>query len=346
MLITLNDVALEKVAVAVSEKRVSVASRCADFLSEKRAKRMVKGTGFKKLSIAADNIYTSDFCIAAANYLFSNGIDKKQIGAIIYITQSPEYPAPATSFFIQDKLKLSKNTMCFDVNLGCSGFVYGVYLSAVILSSLSQNEKVLLLCGDALSNNVYPKDTSSLAITGDAGSAAIIGHSPKKKMFFNLESFGEKAKVLYAPRGGTRAHLITDETGKLSDVRDNYSIMDGMGIMNFTLNDVPLNIKELATYAGISLSNIGMFFFHQANRIVVESLADSLNIAIDKAPFCNGEIGNTASSTIPVCMSEMKRLGESIKPGYSLLSGFGIGLSIASAIMDLSNLDVLATGEI
>lgn len=347
MLGVIDNVEISCVAAAVSRRRVSVEERCSEFLPPKKAARMARGTGIVELSIAEDDVFSSDLCYAAAARVFSEEIRREDIGAVIFISQMPDSMVPATSFYLQHRLGLPSKVVAFDVTQGCSGFAYGVYIAASLVSNLHTH--VLLCCGDIGSRGAYPQDTSLFAIVGDAGSAAIISPCPvekKKKLYFNIDSFGERTQVLFRERSGYRSLPLTDSSGRLTLERSNYSVMDGMGIMDFSLHDTPANINNLLQYAQLSIERLDIAIVHQAQKLIVESLADKLGLPREKVPFKSGHIGNTDMATIPVCLTELKKDGEYYPWHTVLLSGFGVGLSVASLIADLSETKVLETIEI
>ncbi len=347
MIGAIRDVGIDLLASTVSKTRVPVAERCASLMSPKKAERMVRGTGVEKISIADSDVFASDLCFASANRLLDCGAKREEIGAIIFVSQTPDYTIPATSFYLQDRLGLPTDVLAFDVTQGCAGFTYGLYIAASLLSNLDKN--VLLCCGDTASRKAYPGDTSLYSLLGDAGSAAIIRRYPKqsgKDIYFNIESFGNRAATLHRDRGGARAPWITDADGHITGDRSNYTVMDGMGIMDFSLHETPANIEALLQYANISKDQLDIAVVHQAQKMIVESLADKLGLPREKVPFKSGHIGNTDMATIPVCLTELKKGGEYRPWKTALLSGFGVGLSVASMIVDLSDTVVLETGEI
>ena len=245
---------------------------------------------------------------------------------------------------MQERLHLPKDIIVYDVNLGCSGFVYGIFQAATMLDFLG-NRKVLLLVGDTSSRNAFPQDTGLLSIAGDAGAAAIIGHSDNSEIVFHIESFGERADMLLVKRGGCRALRLTED-GKLINDIENYCNMDGLGVMAFSLEDVPRNIEKLFEYASIGVAAVDIALVHQANSMIVSSLADKLGIPRERMPFCSEDIGNTSSASIPVLMSEMQRRSKFKPYNRALLSGFGVGMSVASALVDISCTKVLETDEL
>ena len=346
MLGTIRNVKLSAVASTVSKNRVSIADRCAHLLTPKKAARMAKGTGFRNLSVVPENVCTSDLCFNAASEIFERGLARREeIGAIIFISQWTDYQLPATAFCLQGRLQLPNDVIAFDVNLGCPGFVSGIYIASMLLSNMDR--KVLLCCGDTSARGCWAGDTSMISLFGDAGVAAIVEQcsaNENRSIFYNIDSYGERVHVLYNPRGASRAAKITDSEGNIDKtVRDNFTIMDGMGIMDFSLNETPANIERLIEYSGVNKADIDIAFFHQANRIIVESLADKLHLDRSKVPFMCGDIGNTSSASIPVCMTELAQEHIDWNCKTALLSGFGVGLTVASAIMDLRGVNVLET---
>ena len=347
MLGIIEGVVISAVAATVSKCRVSMEERCAKLLSPKQALRLARGTGITELSIAPKTMFSSDLCVAAAERLFGAGINKESIGAVVFVSQTPDSLVPSTSFYIQKRLGLGSDILAFDVTQGCAGFVYGVYIASSLLSNLDKS--VLLLCGDTGSREASPEDTSLFSIIGDAGSAAIVSRSPRDnvpKIYFNIESYGERTQILYGERSGHKAFHLTDADGNRTLDRSNYTVMDGMGIMDFSLYEVPANIEALLRYAKISKEDVEIALVHQAQKLIVESLADKLGLPREKVPFKSGHIGNTDMATIPVCLAELKKDGE-YRPWHTvLLSGFGVGLSVASLVADLSETKVLETIEI
>lgn len=346
MIGTIYDVGIDCLTATVSKARMPVAERCAGLISEKKAVRLAQNTGFTKLSVVPSGVCTSDLCVEAAERLFADGANKDEIGAIIFISQTPDYPAPATSYIIQNRLGLSANVMAFDISLGCSGFVYGVYVAASMLSNM--DKKVLLLVGDIV-QDFMPGTITGRAISGAAGAAAIIGRrSPElgRRLDYNITSHGDKYHILMMPRGGGRAPKITNAEGELLPIEDNFSVMDGAEVMNFSAYETYENICALMQSIGLDVRDIEAAYLHQANLAIVDALREKLGLSESNAPFASGEVGNTSSATIPVCMAELKRLGKYAPAKKALLSGFGIGMSVASMVMDLSETKILETGAL
>lgn len=346
MLGVINNIRLEAMATVVPRNRVPVTEKLKNIMTPKRAKRVIAGTGIEEVCVAEDGVCASDFCVSAAQRLFDEGLVKREdIGAVVFVTQRPDYPIPATAYSIQSRLRLGSDVMAFDVNCSCPGFVYGIHIAGSMLSNLSK--KVLLCCGDVRFFN--PQGSSFSPIMGDGGAATVIGRtmqSDSRKVYFNIDSYGERMKSLYEPRGAARAHKRTDTEGNLIVEPENYAIMDGMAITNFTLNEVPQNIENLLKYIDCSPKDMDIAFVHQANGLIVKSLAEKLDVPQEKMPFQCAHIGNADMASIPICMTEWKKNGNDFTKFHrALISGFGAGLSVASVIMDISDIKVLETGE-
>lgn len=342
MLLTVENAAVEVVSAYVSSTRVPIEERLKNLVADKKISRLKKGTGFESFSIAAEKICSSDFCAAAAEKIFTaTEIKKSDIRAVIFVTQTPDYFLPSTSHVLHNRLGLNRDAATFDINLGCSGFVYGLYVAASLVQNL--DGKILLLCGDTVTRNIFADDISCLSVFGDAGSAAVISKRRGEKIFFNIETYGELSNAIIMQRGAYRNPLVVESNSL--NVRENFVTMDGAQVMDFSTKFVPKNLADLMNFANVDTSNIGNFFLHQANKLMLENIASQLQVPAEKVPFKSARIGNTSSATIPVTLCEMARLNESVN-FLSVLSGFGVGMSIASAIVDFKNLVCLPTGEL
>ncbi|WP_027397431.1 ketoacyl-ACP synthase III [Anaerovibrio lipolyticus] len=334
---------VESLATTVMRQRIPVEERCVNLLPEKKIKRLANGTGFAAFSIAPDGVCASDFCVHAAKKLMEVGaLHPEDIGAVIFVTQTPDYTIPATSHIIQDRLGLPKTLLAFDVNQSCAGFVYGIYIAASLLSNLGK--KVLLCFGDTTSRKAFPGELTFMSIIGDGGGVAVVEkRKSSSECLYSFHTYGERYQAIIEVRGGERKKKNYGIDGLMVQEKENYSKMDGMGVMDFTLNEVPDDINSLFRFANITRDDVEIALFHQANRMIVENLAVKLGLPIERVPFRCGMIGNTDMASIPVCITELKRLGE-WKPYHKvLLSGFGAGLAVASMLIDFSDMMVMET---
>lgn len=333
MLLTVENVGIETICAAVSKNLVPVEERLKNLADAKKIARLKKSTGFESFSVADEKICASDFCAAAAEKIFNETeIKRADIRAVIFVSQMADYFLPSTAHVLQARLKLPREIAAFDVSLGCSGFVYGLYIAASMIQTLPEG-KILLLCGDTPTRKVFAGDISAMSIFGDGGAAAIISKCNGQKIFFNIQSFGELYENIIIRRGAFRNSLLVENNSL--DVAENFVAMDGVEVMKFSAQFVPPNLTDLLNFAAVKISEVDKFFLHQANKLIVENIMLQLKLTPEKVPFNAGKIGNTSSASIPLLISQMQG-------GLSLLSGFGVGMSIASALVDLSNLNCLA----
>lgn len=328
MLSKFEGVGIKAISACIPETSYSLLEYGANIITEKEVKRFIKNTGFSNLAITKDNVTTSDLCYKAAMNLFeAQDINRADIDGLVFVTQTPDWHLPATSHYLQDRLGLSKNIICFDVNEGCSGYEQGLYLASILVSA-KQCKNVLLLAGDTISKITNPKDRATRLIFGDAGTASIIGEVGTT-MFFNINTYGDRYEAIITSGSRHRITRMSSNNGLLS--------LDGLGIMNFTLNEVPENILSLLEFANVKKEETDLFACHQANKLILMSLADKLDISRDKLPFVAGRTGNTSSASIPLMLCQEKF--ENLKT--VLLCGFGVGLACASCLTDLSNTKIL-----
>lgn len=316
-------------------------------------KDIVEKVGIFERRFAPEGMCSSDLCFAAAEKLIADmNIDKSEIGLLVFISQTPDYRMPATSILLQNKLGLSKHTAAFDLTLGCSGFVYGL---SVVYGMVQAGliKKALLLDGETRSRIYSPKDRKTAFIFGDGGIAAIIEKDEKfGDSFFSLNSDGSKESYIKIDSGGYRnpssptstIEKVVDEYGNKR--HDEHGYMNGADVFNFVISEIPNDLKGLYEFSGVSKDEIDHFVFHQANSYMNNYLAKKLKLDTSKIPTCIESFGNTSSVSIPLTIAS--RLQDSLSSGKKklLLSGFGVGMSWASAVINTENCHVSDMVEI
>lgn len=344
MIVKTFPINLECVSSVISKNIVPVEEYCAGLASPKKLRKIIDGTGFESLSIADIDVCCSDMCFQAANHIFNEGgISKDSIGALIFISQSQDYRNPATAYILQDRLKLNSDLIVFDISLGCSGFVYGLYVAASILSNLD-DKKVMICCGDVDNwRHEKPQNTSDAVIFGDAGACAVVSKkNSNEKILFNFNSYGDKWNYLYSEYGGTR-RIKNIAAGNSIETDEKNSYMNGMAVMDFTICEVVENIKKLLAVSNIDKNDIGAYLFHQPQKLLIDGMIDGLGV-VPETVICNAQhIGNTSSASIPLLLTEIGREWSKRANKKVLMSGFGVGLSVASVIMDLDDTICLGT---
>lgn len=301
---------------------------------------IVDKTGIEERRFAPDGMCASDLVFAAAEKLIADlHIDKEEIDLLVFVSQTPDYRMPATSVLLQERLGLSKQTMAFDLSLGCSAFVYALSVVYSLVQS-GQIRKALLLDGETRSRAYHPKDRRVAFLFGDGGVAALIEKNAKfGKSYFSLNSDGSRGDLIKIKAGGYRnpssaetvAERVVDEHGNIST--DEHGAMNGADVFNFVIQEIPSDIKRILTAADTDKDAIDYFVFHQANAFMNGYLAKKLKLPLEKVPSCIREFGNTSSVSIPLTIvSQLQGKVDGSKK--MLLSGFGVGMSWASAVME------------
>lgn len=315
-----------------------------DLLSESEKKLLIKTTGIEKRRVAQKGTTTSDLCFTSAKSLLEKlNYKANEIELIIFVSQSPDYYLPATSIILQNKLELPKSAIAFDINLGCSGYVYGLSVIASLMTT-TKIKKALLLAGDVSSFSINKNDKSTYPLFGDAGSATLLEyHQNCSPIHFNLQSDGSGFESIIIPDGGVRNPLsensFIEHQIEKGIVRSNRNLkLNGMDIFNFSLREVPPNINNLITYAHEDITSFDYLVMHQANKLMNESIRKKLKFESEKVPYSISKYGNTSSASIPLTI--VSELNEKLKTYKNklILSGFGVGLSWASALITTENL--------
>ena len=302
--------------------------------------------GYNKHRIIDDLAITSDLCIHGLNYLFENNyLQKNDIDALILVTQSPDYFMPPTSNVIQGKLGLKTDMICLDINQGCAGYIIGL-IQAYMLLDQDEINKVVLLNADILSRKVSKRDRNSNPLIGDAASVTIVEKSVKPNIIYGyIKMDGKGHDALIIPAGGFKLPS-SSETGTMKeDVAGNFRsldnlVMKGDEVFSFVQREVPPMIEHILDRAGVSKLDVDYYMFHQPNKFMLNKLADKLEVPREKMPSNIVEnFGNASGVTIPtaICHNISDRL---MHEELTLcIAGFGVGLTWASLLIELGNLD-------
>lgn len=291
------------------------------------ADKISQKTGIDVRYLSDENELSSDLAVKAANKLFQyTTIERGSIDYIILCTQSPDYLLPTTACILQDRLSLSTNIGATDINLGCSGFIYGIGLAHGLIQSKQANN-ILFLTADTYSKFIEPDDKSNKTIFGDAAAATLISRESKAEKNYQV------GKFIYKTNGSGYDKLILRNSGMRKDHIDDKGLyMDGKEIFRFTSLQVPKLIDECLESNYMNKRDIDLFIFHQANRFMLQTIGKRAKIDQEKI-FLDLSCGNTVSSTIPIAIKNAQEGGRIQKSGKILIAGFGVGLSMGATIL-------------
>lgn len=335
----IDGIALRGISTAVPCR----VSRTADYavLSEAERERFAASTGIHERRIVTDGQCASDLCAHAAEDLLARlAWNKAEVGALVMITQTGDYPVPATAIVLQHQLGLPKTCIAFDVNLGCSSYPYGL----LILSSLMKTagiQKALLLIGDVSSRVCHPDDKSSWPLFGDAGTAtALVCDADASPMHFHLMNDGAGKEAIIIPSGGLAARqpvsadTLAVRTGDDGLPRAAVNLrLQGADIFTFAISKVPASLRDALGQADWQPSDLDCVVLHQANQMINDTIRKKVGYAPEVTHSSLASFGNTSSASVPLTLCHAR---DRLKlPARTLLAGFGVGLSWGAVTMTL-----------
>lgn len=338
-----SNVGIKAIAACVPHK-VEYNKNLSYFIPEEEIEKTINSIGISERRIADKDVTSSDLCYKAAEKLITdNEIDKSSIDALIFVSQTSDYHQPATACILQHRLGLEKSTICFDVNLACSGFVYGLSIAYSFANQMGCN-RVLLLVGETMSKITSDYDKESKPLFGDAGTATLIEKGEYGGSIFSLHSDGSGAEVMMIPNGGFRnpasKEAFEEEVDANGNKHNGYQFrMDGMEVFNFGMREEPKDIKGLVKEAGIEISDLDLLIYHQANKFMTDFFTKRIKFDTAKTPYSLEKFGNTSSASVPLTIvTELKTKYPERKK--VILSGFGAGLSWGSVFLNLTKCQI------
>ena len=312
-----------------------------DYSTEEGRHKFVQTTGIERRRLSAPDQWCSDFACAAAGRLLDElGWAREEIGLLVFVTQSSDMKIPATACVIQDRLGLSRECAAFDVNLGCSGYTYGLKIAGSMLSE-SGISKALLLVGDTSGKRLLPNREQKLPpLFGDAGTAtALEWRADAAPMHFDLKTDGSGWEAIHEPRPGGRPR-VTEETFRHNVAEDGTVTirtqfgMKGEDVFNFSVREVPAAVSGLLAETGTGADEIDFFVFHQANKMINEFIRKRLKLEEARVPSTLSAFGNTSSAAIPLTIVDQLRDRVRTERTKLILCGFGVGLSWATVLCE------------
>ena len=309
-----------------------------EFFPQDQVNEVVEKVGVYERRFADAATCSSDLCFAAAQKLFAdNDIDRSEIDLLVFISQTQDYRMPATACTLQHRLGLSNSCVAFDINLGCSAFIYGMSVVYSMMQS-SGLRKALILDGETRSKVYGPRDRRSAFIFGDGGVAALVERNEKYgETTLSLNSDGSRADLIMIKAGGYRhpstpetlKERVVDEYGNMRSEEQGY--MKGGDVFNFVIREIPRDLKKTLAESGKTVEELDYIVFHQANNFINSYIAKKMKLDVEKIPHTIEKFGNTSSVSVPLTIvSELR--GKLDGKKTLMLSAFGVGMTWASAI--------------
>lgn len=333
-----QNIFIESIAACVPKGKIS-GTHFEDSIEGKELRKFERTTGILERRYVDENTMASDLGFVAAQKILREQKCGSEVKALIFLSQTSDYKIPFTSNILQDKLGLSKEILCLDINAGCAGFVQGLSVAYSIANTIKG--KVLFVVAETLSKILSPKDRSTNLLFGDGAAALLIGANENLTGVtqFNFFSDGNNYDAIIIPEGGYRKTFDEnslrwneDENGNLK--QGMHLHMDGPRVFDFTLREIPESITKLVSEYNLNLNNIDAFLFHQSNKFIIRQIASKLKLDKNKVPLNIDRFGNTSGVSIPLLwVTESNSLKSKSK---LLLSGYGSGLNWGNCMMTLS----------
>lgn len=330
----INNIQIHSIATCLPEGILEMTS-LKDKFGEKEVEDTIKGSGIERLHVAANDETTADLCQRAAELILNdNDIDRSTIDGLVLVTESPDYYNPATSCVLQGKLGFSNDCVCFDINYGCSGYIYGIYQAAILIGSGSCNN-VLVLAGNTNSKMVTKENKSSLMVFGDAGSATLVTKGDSS-LAFHIMTNGYDYQTVLNDRMGFRKWPENRQQSYTPEKK----AMEGDDVFSFIVSVGPKTIKTTLDMVGWDKDEVDFYGLHQATKITVDFMRRKLKLKYpERAPFDIANYGNTSATTVPMVLTDWPYRAEGIDTSTwhkVILAAYGVGLSWGSIACDLS----------
>lgn len=340
---TIKNIQITGVSVAVPTQKIPV-THYEDTFGKDTVEKFIETTGVNSVSRAVPEQTATDLGFEAANNLFNEKkINKEEIGIVLFVSQKPDFRAPSSSYIIHKRLGLSKECLCMDLNLACSGFIVALHTIHTLLEN-SDAKKALLITADTSHKTLSPHDRTMIMLFGDSGSALLLEKTEDSiESNFSIKSDGKRFKSIITPSGAYRNRGASSERVEWSDgiLRSDYDThMKGMDVFGFSISDVPKLFKEFLGELGKTPEDYDYFTLHQANHYILKQISRKIKIPMEKIPISLDRFGNNSSNSVPMVLADHF---SDIEPRKLKLfmSGFGAGLSWACADIEIDSEGIL-----
>jgi 3-oxoacyl-[acyl-carrier-protein] synthase-3 len=284
-------------------------------------------TGIRERRIAAPEHAPSDLGAEAARQaLERGGMCARDLDLVISSSLVPDMVFPATAALVADRIG-AFNAGAFDVQAGCSGFIFALATAAAFVGS-GMYRNVLVLGAETVSRALDWQDRATCVLFGDGAGAAVVTPDPESVFTFDLGTDGGGMPILNMPAGGARlpaSHQTVDE-------KQHFLKMNGREVFRFATRVVADSCASVLSAAGVCVEDVDLFVPHQANLRIIDHVAKRIGIAPERVFTNLQRYGNTSCASIPLCLAEAQEAGRLNDGATLLLAGFGAGLSWGTCV--------------
>lgn len=344
-LCTIKGVRMEAISVVVPKNVVNNREFAKEHFEEDMT-ATINALGIEQRHVCANPETTAlDMCCKAAERIFDDGkIAREDIGAVVFVTQTPDMLIPNNASIAQFRLGLQRDTLAFDINHACAGWIYGLWNASLVAKNL--NKKVLLLDGDTNSKYVSPWDKGTALLFGDCGTATVVAPADNvADWYFTFDTDGSKAAATTLDIGFK--HQLTEKAFEYEVQKDGGKrrqidmYMDGASIFTHGFQKIPKLIGELMDELETDESEYDRLIAHQANELLLRKIGKKLGFDEEKQAIITKDFGNSSSTCIPLIISYEKDKGTK----HPLLYAIGAGVSISVGDINIDGVNNLGLVE-
>jgi len=285
-------------------------------------------TGMKRRHWTSENEATSDLALAAARNALANArLNADDIDAFIVCTVYPDYLFPATACIVAAKLG-ARDKAAFDIEIACSGFIYGLTVASSLIRAGVYN-RIVLIGAETLSKLVNRDDRGTAILFGD-GAGAVVLESNERDSFLasELGSDGSRPELLRVETGGSRCPT----THATLDRKADRIHMEGREVFKFAVTKMIAATDRALAKAALTKADVDVLIPHQANKRIIDAAMKYLEIPPERCVVNIQEYGNTSAASIPIALSEAVRDGKIKTDDVIVFVGFGGGLSWGAVV--------------
>ena len=311
---TIRNVEIKSVAAWLPANKISLLSFCGSF-PEKQVRDVIRSSGAEYVYRAEEGQKASDLCFNAAEHLIErDNIDRSSIDGLVFVSSTREWIIPDTAVSLQHRLGLSTETVCQDINYGCTGYIYGLLqASAWINCGMCRN--ILVLCSEVLTPYLDSHAVGSIE-TSEVATATLVAQGDSH-MTIHLSSNGSKADRIMIPYNG-------------------YLYQDGMTVFTYGIVNAKISILNVMEKESWEEKDVELVAMHQSNQMIIKNVRMSLKSTPEKFPTNMKEYGNTGCSSIPLFLCDLYGDKQMSQPSRAILCAFGVGLTCGSIATNFS----------
>nr|BFD59634.1 ketoacyl-ACP synthase III [Bdellovibrio sp. CKG001]BFD63013.1 ketoacyl-ACP synthase III [Bdellovibrio sp. HM001] len=293
---------------------------------------IVERTGIERRHIASEDQATSDLCVIAAKRALEDANLKiEDIDMILVGTVTGDHQMPSTACFVQAKLG-AKNIMAVDLNAACSGFLYGVSIADQFIRT-GMYKNILVIGAEVLSRYMNYKDRETCILFGDGAGAWVLSRAAEGEKNViestHLHADGNLADLLILPAGGSKI----PQSHEAIDKGLHFMTMKGREIFKNAVRTMAMCCQEALEHNKVSPDQVDWIIPHQANKRIIEAVADQFKFPMERVIVYLQETGNTSAASIPLAFDWAVKNGK-VKRGQTiLLTAFGAGLTSGSILL-------------